>query len=211
MQTKLEKAYEALEMLKNLDLPVSSEQLEMIETLEIKKIEKEISGAVKKVLMQKTNGMMTSFSFNVMYSPETGVAVSVANARIKRNRDAIYEANDTKQKPTRKGTVKQRTHILRVTFPDGTVIEENKVSQTLVKCIKKIGWAEVQDVNIMVGGMNLVVNELHPNPSYRRAQSKLDDEVYINTGSNTDVKYEQIKRISNALKLRLKVEKVRIK
>lgn len=209
--TKLEKAYEALEMLKNLDLPVSSEQLEMIEALEIKKIEKEISGAVKKVLTQKTIGMMTSFSFNVMYSPETGVAVSVANARLKNNKNTANETNVTIQKPKRSRTVKSRTHILRVTFPDGTIIEDSKVSQTLVKCIKKIGWAEVQDLNIMVGGMNLVTNELHPNPAYRRAQSKLDDEVYINTGSNTDVKYEQIKRISQGLKLRLKVEKVRIK
>lgn len=136
--TKLEKAYEALEMLKNLDLPISFEQLEIIETLEKQKIEKEISGAVKKLLAQKTNGMMTSFSFNVMYSPETGVAVSVANARLKNNRNTENETNVTIQKPKKSRTVKSRTHILRVTFPDGTIIEDSKVSQTLVKCIKKL-------------------------------------------------------------------------
>ena len=186
--TKLEQAYDAIEILKNLGLPVSSEQLDMISTLEKKKIEKDIINSVQRTVEQKTKGMTTAFKLEVFYSPETGVAVNFPQRQIS----------------------KKRTHVLKITFPDGTVIEEPRVSNTLVKCIRKIGWAEVQDLNIRIAGMNLVVNELHANPTYRRAQVELDDGVYVNTGSNTDVKIEQLKRISKELKQRLKIEKVPI-
>lgn len=199
--TKLEQAYEAIEMLKNLGLPVSSEQLEMIAELEGKKIEKEIVSAVKKTIEQKTTGFTTAFKLEVYYDPEIGISVNHVK---KQNRQVTKIGSGT-------GIGKKRTHILRVSFPDGTIIEEPRVSNTLVKCIKKIGWCEVQDLNIRVSGMNLVVNELHPNPTYRRAQLEIDDCVYVNTGSNTDVKLEQLKRISKGLKLNLKIEKVPIK
>lgn len=186
-------------MLNNLGVPVSQEQLEVIAELEEKKIEKDIVSAVKKTLEQKTKGMMTPFILSVYYDSETGTSVEVVK-------------NQSRQvTKTGGGTGKKRTHILRVSFPDGTIIEEPRVSNTLVKCIKKIGWCEVQDLNIRVSGMNLVVNELHPNPTYRRAQLEIDDGVYVNTGSNTDVKLEQLKRISKGLKLKLKIEKVPIK
>lgn len=194
--TKLEQTYEAIEMLKNLGLPVSSEQLEMIAELEENKIEKEIVGAVKKTIEQKTNSFTTAFKLEVYYDPEIGVSVNHVKKQPRQN--------------TGKGTSRPRTHKLRVSFPDDTVIEEPRVSNTLARCIKKIGWCEVQDLNIRVSGMNLVVNELNPNPTYRRAQIEIDNGVYVNTGSNTDVKLEQLKRISNSLKLNLKIEKVPI-
>lgn len=194
--TKLEQAYDAIEILKNLGLPVSSEQLDMISTLEKKKIEKDIINSVQRTVEQKTKGMTTAFKLEVFYSPETGVAVNFPQRQIRQK--------------TSSGIGKKRTHVLKVTFPDGTVIEEPRVSNTLVKCIRKIGWAEVQDLNIRIAGMNLVVNELHANPTYRRAQVELDDGVYVNTGLNTDVKIEQLKRISKELKQRLKIEKVPI-
>lgn len=197
--TKLEQAYEAIEMLKNLGLPVSQEQLDVIAELEERKIEKDIVSAVKRTLEQKTKGMTTPFRLSVYYDSETGTSVEVVK---KQSRQVTKTGG---------GTGKKRTHILRVSFPDGTIIEEPRVSNTLVKCIKKIGWCEVQDLNIRVSGMNLVVNELHPNPTYRRAQLEIDDGVYVNTGSNTDVKLEQLKRISKGLKLKLKIEKVPIK
>lgn len=194
--TNLEQAYEAIEMLKNLGLPVSTEQMEMIAELENKKIDTDIINAIKRTLVQKTKGFTTPFKLEVYYDPEIGVSV---NHIKKQARQSSRTGNNSGRR---------RTHILKVTFPDGTIIEERRVASTLVKCIEKIGWAEVQDLDIRVSGMNLVVNELHPNPSYRRAQILLDEGVYVNTGSNTDVKYEQIKRISKELKLRLKIEKV---
>ena len=63
--TKLEQAYDAIEILKNLGPPVSSEQLDMISTLEKKKIEKDIINSVQRTVEQKTKGMTTAFKLEV--------------------------------------------------------------------------------------------------------------------------------------------------
>lgn len=65
---------------------------------------------------------------------------------------------------------KRKTHILKVTFPDGTIIQERVVSKTLIKVIEYAGPNEVQSLGIMINNINLVSDSVIP--SYERSQKK---------------------------------------
>ena len=58
---KLQKAYEAVEMLKALDLPVSREQLNAIADLERECLMEEVTPRIMKILKPIVKNMNTSF------------------------------------------------------------------------------------------------------------------------------------------------------
>lgn len=94
---------------------------------------------------------------------------------------------------------------IRVTFPDGKVIENPQVQQTLVDAVKFATPEQVLTLNIQIGGKNIVTNdasEIDGENKYKDVGSG----YYVNTGSSTHDKYVQIKRISDELGLGLEVE-----
>lgn len=103
---------------------------------------------------------------------------------------------------------RKKTQILRVTFPDGRVIEERMVLNTLAYVIEYAGIENVHKLKIMVNGTNLLSDTV-PDLYNNSKQHILGDYVLM-TCSNTETKYRQIKQISEALGLNLKVEKVSI-
>lgn len=105
---------------------------------------------------------------------------------------------------------KQKTHILKVTTPEGYVYEDRKVSETLVKIIKYAGANAVRNLNINICGTNMIVEEDEINSKYEVATKYVGDGLYVNTISSTQKKYQIIKQISDDLGLDLKVEYVSI-
>lgn len=94
---------------------------------------------------------------------------------------------------------------IRVTFPDGRVIENARVHQTLIDVIEYAGSKQVEELDYNMAGQNIVTNNL----SVVKEQTKykpLSDGYYINTGSSTHDKYKQIQYINHALGLGLKIE-----
>lgn len=189
---KLKKAYEAVEMLKALDLPVSREQLNAIADLERVCLMEEVTPRIKKILRPIVKNMNTSFRIDISYTPETGLVINtVDNKRpYRRSKD---ESDTNHRSRTKVGT-------LRVTYPDGRVIEHNKASQTLVDVIESIGFENVEKLKWTVTSQPFVSKERHPHRQQER------DGWYITTHSSTPFKKKQIEDLSKRFKLRLKVE-----
>jgi hypothetical protein len=112
----------------------------------------------------------------------------------------IIKIDDTCNSSTRKK--------IRVTFPDGTTIQHNKVLDTLIEVIKYANPRLVRELKIINCTSNLVLKHYEINPRYKRATKQLDDTYYVNTCSDTQVKYMQIIEISDKLKLNLIVDLV---
>ena len=92
---------------------------------------------------------------------------------------------------------------IKVTFPDGRTIQPNKVLETLVEVVKYAGPERVRELGIIVCADNLVLKT--PKPRYAKACKPVGDGWLVNTCSDTPTKYEQIKQISDRLKLNLTV------
>ena len=105
---------------------------------------------------------------------------------------------------------RQKTHILRVTTPDGQVFDYRKVSETLVAVIKYAGVERVRELNINVCAANMIVYEHEINPLYAVATKYVDKDLYANTRCNTPTKASIIKQISDTLQLNLNVEFISI-
>ena len=98
-----------------------------------------------------------------------------------------------------------RTKI-RVTFPDGRVVQENLVYKTLIAVVEFAGIEQVRTLNIICCGDNLITKRI--NPRYKNATKPLRDGWYINTCSSTPSKYAQILEINQHFHLGLIVEQV---
>jgi ribosomal protein L24 len=94
--------------------------------------------------------------------------------------------------------------ILRVTRPDGSMIEDSKATVTLAITIQEIGVERVRNLNLSLDGMNLILigeNTLYPSQQYY-----LGDGYYLNTHSSTDRKKYHLEKMFKALGLDWKVE-----
>lgn len=103
---------------------------------------------------------------------------------------------------------KKKSHILRVTYADGTIIQERVVARTLVEVIRNSDPEQIAALNIYLAGVNLVTKEL--SEKYEKCQMPIQDGYYVMTLSDTPRKYQIIKTISDALNLNLTVEFISI-
>lgn len=93
---------------------------------------------------------------------------------------------------------------LRVTRPDGSIIEDSKATVTLAMTIQEIGVERVRSLNLSLDGMNLILigeNTLYPSQQYY-----LGDGYYLNTHSSTDRKKYHLEKMFKALGIDWKVE-----
>ena len=104
------------------------------------------------------------------------------------------DKNNTKKAPTR----------LRVTRPNGSIIQEEKAANTLCQVIKEIGEEKVYNLFIRLDGNYLVTKS--KNIDARSDMHYLGDDYYVNTHSNTMAKKRQLERIFSALQLSWEVE-----
>lgn len=132
---KLQKAYEAVEMLRALNLPVSKEQLNTIAEMERECLMEEVIPRIQNILNPIVNNMNTSFRIDINYTPEAGLVINTLD----NNRPYCRSTEGTESGHKSKTKI----GILKVTFPDGRVIENNKVCQTLVDVVEFIGFERV--------------------------------------------------------------------
>lgn len=103
---------------------------------------------------------------------------------------------------------KRKSHILRVTYPNGTIIQERVVAKTLIEVVRTSNPVQIAALNIYLAGVNLVAKEL--SEKYEKCQVPIQDGYYVMTLSDTLRKYQIIKTISDALKLNLTVDFISI-
>lgn len=195
---KLQKAYEALEILKSLGLPVSSDQMRGIAKMEREYLSEKVIPLLEGELLPLVEKMRTKFQLEVTYSAEDGLDVNLVD-RIPKQ-ETLFQ-NETESR-------RQKKYNIRVTFPDKHVSYNKMVWETLMEVVRYAGPEKVQELEIIVMGGNLVSSELLENERYRVGQKEVKPGLYVNTYSSTDTKYEQIKKINRSLNLGLIVEKV---
>lgn len=104
----------------------------------------------------------------------------------------------------RRKTIRQK---IRVVKQDGQEICEKQVVKTLLEVIKYAGVDAVRNLNITMGkngGTPLITTDV--NNKYANAFKELGNGYYVNTCSDTIMKYQQIEQINNDLGLGLTVE-----
>lgn len=88
---------------------------------------------------------------------------------------------------------KKKTHVLRVEFSDGRILEDRNASNTYCEFINIVGPEEVNILEIYHAGVNIVSKEL--DEKYSSYQKDIGNGWYVLTNSTTNYKYNDIKRI----------------
>ena len=101
---------------------------------------------------------------------------------------------------------KEKSELLRVTFPDGKVIQHKKVVDTFLEVIENNYPDLIHELNILHANVNLVTKER--SKQYSFAQREIADGWLVFTNINTRKKREDLIKISNELELGLKVDVV---
>ena len=196
---KLDKLYEAIDLLKSLEIPISFEQEKAVAKMEQQYLEDEVIPQITKEMNPIVEQLHNKFKLSVNYSPSTGLDIQVVdNTPVRTN---IFNPSDNQPK-------RQRKYIIRVKFPDNHISCSRMVWETLVDVVRYAGAKRVQSLNMYIMGDNLVSSELHSNERYRVGQKEVEPELYVCTYSSTDTKYEQIRKINRELGLGLTIEKV---
>lgn len=110
------------------------------------------------------------------------------------------------KRDVKKGTGRDK---IRVTFPDGTVIEDSVVWKTLAETIKRLGVERVEKLKIQgIAKRNILLVDTHPTNDviYKESQKEIEPGYYLLTYNNTEKKAVYLEQISDELHANLKVE-----
>lgn len=91
---------------------------------------------------------------------------------------------------------------IRVTFPDQISVFNNKVADTFVEVIKKIGYEKIKSLNIYHNGVPIISDK--KDDFY--TQRQVLENCFIMTHSSTKDKIRQLHEINERLKLGMKIE-----
>ena len=125
--------------------------------------------------------------------------------------DNPFENMDSKTAAPAKRDVKKGTgrDKIRVTFPDGMIIENSVVWKTLAETIKRLGVKRVEALKIP-GNIkrNILLVDTTPTTDeiYKESQKEIEPGYYLLTYNNTEQKAIWLEQISDALHANLKVE-----
>ena len=211
--TKLETLYASIKGLQDLGLPLNEETLNAADELEEQLIKTEILPAMSKDIEPRLSQIQRELVLVVEYKPGTPISVALSrktniaellDAKIlEQDPQAEHKEGKKHEKPIERLNGKT---VLKVTFPDGTVIADKKAKNTFAETIKRIGLMKVRNLGISFCHVPIVSNTL--DKKYGQAQIPVGDGLYVMTHSSTHDKKKQLDKISQELGLGLKVEEV---
>ncbi len=206
----LQKLYDMIQYSKELNLPLPDEYLQQANELEEEIIKKEILPILSEKIEPVIGQIQRELVLVVDYIPNEPLSVRISR---KRNFTASMETIEIVPDPKvehnvgsikRNSPTKSAKTNLRVTFPDGTSIENRFAKDTLLEVIQKVGVEKVRTIGIIQCGVPLISNTI--DNVYGNAQVDIADGWYLITHSSTGQKRQQIEKISEIFNLDLKVE-----
>lgn len=209
--TKLEKLYSIIENSKDVGVKLGKDVLQQVEALEEGIIKEEILPALSDDIAPRLEPIKRDLVLVVEYHP--GEPISVALSRKAKISEIVGTKLMQLDPPVehREGTKREHTTgdradktVLRVTFPDGTVIADKKANVTFAETIKRIGPMRVRSLGIKCRLVPLVSNTM--DKRYGKSQVPVGDGLYVITYSSTMEKKKQLEKISDQFDLDLKVE-----
>jgi hypothetical protein len=210
--SRLSDLYKAMETLRKEG--VSTEDLEQkVGSLEEDIIKKEILPVVTQTIEPALKQVQRELVLVVNYHPGEPISVSLSR---KANIAELIDAKLLEQDPQvehRDGTKRRNPvehinekSVLRVSFPDGTVIEDKKAKMTFTKTIQKLGLMRVRNLGISFCGVPIVSNTL--DKKYGKTQVPVEGGLYVMTHSSTHDKKKMLDKIAIRLGVKLIVEEI---
>ncbi len=102
----------------------------------------------------------------------------------------------------KRGRAKKK--LIRVTFPNGKVICYKSATDTMVAVLQELGEVIFSKIQLELCHLPLVSREIYP--KYRKWMKPICDGWYVNTQSNSDSKFLELKAINEQLSLNLTIE-----
>lgn len=101
---------------------------------------------------------------------------------------------------------------LKIVFPDGTILEDNNSTNTLITLINKIGPEKVYQLNLKLSDYPFISKEklIEDGRGYGNSQRELNGGYYLTTKLSTDAKLAKIQEISQRLNYDLNVSIIEI-
>lgn len=208
--SRLNKLYEAMETLRKEGLPVDENLERKANELEEEIIKKEILPVLSKTIEPALQPVQRELVLVVDYVP--GKPLSVHLSR-KRNFTAEIDAKEILPDPevehkeigkTGPKVVKQPVTRLKITFADGTVIQERNAAETFVAFVRKVGVERVRSLGLKQCKIPLVSNTI--DKKYGDKQKPLGNGWYLMTNTSTQSKLKDIESIAKAFDIKVKVD-----
>ena len=209
--SRLADLYKAMETLRKEGLSLNEDLERQVSELEENIIKKEILPVVTETIAPALKQVQRELVLVVDYHPGEPISVSLSR---KANIAELLDAKLLEQDPQvdhREGTkrlkpVKRMNEktVLRVTFPEGTIIADKKAKVTFTETIQKIGVMRVRNLGIFFCGVPIVSNTL--DKKYGKTQVPVERGLYVLTHSSTLDKKRLLDKIAKELGIKLKVE-----
>lgn len=200
-----------METLRKEGLSLNEDLEKQVSELEEDIIKKEILPVVTQTIEPALKQVQRELVLVVDYHPGEPISVSLSrktnisellDAKLLEQDPQVEHRNGTKRrKPVER--VNEKT-ILRVTFPDGKVIQDKKAKITFTETIRRIGFMKVRNIGIAFCGVPIVSNTR--DRKYGKAQVPVEGGFYVMTHSSTNDKKKLLDKISKELHLGLIVE-----
>lgn len=100
--------------------------------------------------------------------------------------------------------IRAKKKLIRVIFPNGKVICYNNTTATMIDVLTEIGSDKFSAINLELCHLPLLSKEIYP--QYKEWMKPVCDGWYLNTQSNSDSKYMQLRSINEQLSLGLSIE-----
>ncbi|MGM9853301.1 MAG: hypothetical protein ACI30N_04960 [Muribaculaceae bacterium] len=209
--SKLSKLYELRRLSQEFGMEWTEKQERQLEAEEEHLIKKEVFPVVTKSIEPALSQVERELVLVVDYIPGTPLKVSLSRQR--KLFDVLEDVVEIKPDPEVEHTEKKkggkkvvtnpRTR-LRITMPDGSVIEERTAWESLKDFILSVGVEKVRAAGIIANKIPLVSNTV--DKKYKKAQKPLGYGWLLMTCSDTATKRKQILAIASHIGLNVSVE-----
>ena len=207
----LSELYITMENLRKLNLPIDERLKQEAAKLEEDLIRTEILPTLTEKIEPALSQVQRELVLVVDYVP--GEPLKVNLSRKRSLFDALEDVVEIKPDPEvehsekKKGGKKVVTNPrtrLRITMPDGSIIEERTAWESLHKFVLRVGVDKVRAIGIIANKIPLVSNTL--DKKYQTAQKPLGNGWLLMTCSDTATKRKQILTIASTIGLKVTVE-----
>ena len=207
----LSELYITMENLRKLNLPIDERLKQEAAKLEEDLIRTEILPTLTEKIEPALAQVQRELVLVVDYVPGAPLKVSLSRKRniadvlpdaVEIKPDPVVEHTE-KKKGSKKVVTNPRTR-LRITMPDGSIIEEHTAWESLQKFILHVGVEKVRAVGLIANKIPLVSNTV--DKKYKTAQKPLGNGWLLMTCSDTATKRKQILAIASYLNFKVIVE-----
>lgn len=208
--SKLSKLYQILENSEELGLRLNEDVIKQTNELEEELIKKEILPIVQNNIEPALRPVRRDIVLVVEYSPDKPLQLKLSR---KVNISEVIEAKIIEPDPqvehrdigrTKSHEVKQPRTALRITLPDGRIINHKQAADSLVEFVQYVGVMRVRSLGWKVCRVPFISNS--KDAKYATSQHPVYDGWYVMTCSDTKTKKKQVEKIAESFGINVKVE-----